>query len=95
MLAGHATLITGGYSRGCEDVILLPVTPEVDQRFTQFGNLDNDHFIGEFAFRSAIVGQEIQRLRREVECAGDGAFLFPNVPSGEYLLIARVTWSVR
>lgn len=95
MLAGHATLVTGGYTRGCEDVVLLPVTPEVDKRFAQFGDLNNDRFIDEFTLRRTILDDEVQRFRYEVECAKDGAFLFQNVPAGQYLLIARVTRSVR
>ena len=44
-LAGRASLVTGGYIRGCEDVILLPVTRRVDKRFTMFGDLRDDHFM--------------------------------------------------
>ena len=94
-LAGHATLISGGYSRVCEDVVLLPVTTEIDQRSAPFGDLTDGQFIGEHTLRPAIVDHEIQSLRRQAECARDGAFLFKEVPVGQYLLIARVTWSVR
>jgi hypothetical protein len=93
-VAGHATLATQGYSRACEDVVLLPVTSEIEKRFAPFGEWHSDKFIGEFNLRHAVANDEIQRLRRETECAGDGGFLFRNVPSGQYLLIARVTWSM-
>jgi hypothetical protein len=92
MLSGRAALITDGYSRGCEDVSLLPISPDVAKRFALTGDLQSGYFMDAASFHRAIADDNTWRSRHEIECAKNGAFSFQNVPSGEFLLIARVTW---
>jgi len=95
IVSGHANLITDGYSRGCENVSLLPVTPAVEKLFQFSGDRLNDYFIDRVSFYRAIRGSEAWKSRQQIPCVGNGAFSFEKLPAAQYFLVAEVTWSMR
>jgi hypothetical protein len=94
-LAGHAVLIMGGYSRGCEEVALVSANDQTSKILSDALKPDHGGFVGEVAFREIEEKVGYQKSARHVGCDEKGNFHFEDIPAGDYYLVARITWLVR
>jgi hypothetical protein len=92
LVAGRAALTTRGYTRPCEDVVLVPVVEPVRRAIASLGSPSDHMFVREASFRPVAESQVYRDLARIVDCRPDGSFEFRGVPKGSYELVARVTW---
>jgi hypothetical protein len=90
-VSGRASLTAGGYSRPCEEVILVSATPSLARRVESFLSNSRDGFTGAITMDPIDSDPDFERLSRTSECRDDGRFSFAGVADGRYYLIAQVT----
>jgi hypothetical protein len=89
-LEGRAVLISGSYTRTCEDITLARATDDTSKKISALSQAP-DGFVSALNFRAVEVDNDFARVSRTAECDSDGHFQFSNLPAGHYFLVARIT----
>lgn len=91
-IAGRAKLMTGQYTRSCEDVTIVLATEATSRKIEPFLGSPQNGFVREMYFREIENDPDYARFSRKADCGSDGNFLFRDLPAGTYYIVARVTW---
>jgi hypothetical protein len=93
-ISGKVAIIsTNGYTRTCDTVTLLPVTPYwTNWRNQAFSRQD---YAPRFAIQNASPDAVAQTIARHGNCDSEGRFHFTNVADGRYYVFSTVFWLLR